>query len=56
MLETFSACGWNISPGGGDICCKFLALTQGFQQAFVRAVFANAPGCPGVAPPPRDGR
>jgi len=27
-----------------------LALTQGLQQAFVRAVFANAPGCPGVAP------
>ena len=46
-----------FSPGGGDICYKTLALTQGLQQAFVRAVFANAPGCPGAAPPPpQDGR
>ena len=40
-----------FSPGGRDVCYKILALTQGLQQAFVRAVFANAPGCPGVAPP-----
>ena len=40
-----------VSPGGGDICYKILAVTQGLLQAFVRAVCANVPRCPGVDPP-----
>jgi len=39
-----------FSPRGGDICYKILALTQGLQQAFVRAVFASARGARGSTP------